>query len=101
MEYLDNITNDIPIELTQLLNDFNNGILLNKSNIELKALKIRTRHNNRDYDGIKIRYSVKDTKFFFQLEYLMLGILSLGNTIQMRRIQPMRVFFIVYHLVLL
>ena len=67
------LVNRIPIELTQLLNTFNKDLSEKRKAVEMTASEFRVRYNNSDYDGIRLRYSIKGTLFFFEIEYLLKG----------------------------
>jgi hypothetical protein len=67
------LANRIPIELTQLLNNFNKELSEKRKSVEMAASEFRVRHNSADYDGIRLRYSLKGTLFFFEIEYLLKG----------------------------
>jgi len=67
------LVNKIPIELTQLLNSFNQDLSDKKKIIKMTASEFRVRYNNSEYDGIKILYKLIDTSFFIELDYLLKG----------------------------
>lgn len=67
------LVNIIPIEYTILLNAFNKELNDKRHAVEMSASNFRVRLNNFEYEGIKIRYSQKNTTFFFEIDYLLKG----------------------------
>ncbi len=70
---MEDLVKKIPIQLTQLLNNFNTELSEFRNEIEMDSQDTRVRYSNTNYDGVKVRYQLKNSSFYFELEYLLKG----------------------------
>ncbi|CAM3620059.1 hypothetical protein FLGE108171_06455 [Flavobacterium gelidilacus] len=64
------ITKKLPISLITLLNNFNAKLIPFRKKTELIATTSRVNFNNSNYENIKTKYIIKDTNFFFEINFI-------------------------------
>lgn len=67
---MNDLVKKIPIELTNLLNLFNEDLSDRRNLIEMNASEASVILNKSNYNAIKIKYQLKKTNFFFEIEFI-------------------------------
>jgi hypothetical protein len=67
------ITKKLPISLITLLNNFNKKLIPFRKKIELNASSSNVSLNSVSYENIKTKYTVKNTNFFFEINFIVNG----------------------------
>lgn len=67
------ITKKLPISLITLLNNFNEKLIPFRKQTELSATSSKTTHNSISYENIKTKYNIKNSDFFFEINFVIEG----------------------------
>tara|TARA_B110000879_G_scaffold6_1_gene6 strand:+ start:447 stop:1244 length:798 start_codon:yes stop_codon:yes gene_type:complete len=67
------ITKKLPISLITLMNSFNDKLIPLRKQMELISTSNKVRLNSSDYENIKTKYIVKNSEFFFEINFLING----------------------------
>ncbi|PKG50333.1 hypothetical protein [Olleya sp. 1-3] len=67
------ITKKLPISLITLLNNFNEKLIPFRKKTELNATSSKVSFNSINYESIKTKYTIKDSNFFFEINFVIDG----------------------------
>jgi hypothetical protein len=67
------ITKKLPISLITLMNIFNEKLIPLRKQTELNANSSKVSLNSNNYENIRTRYTIKNSEFFFEINFIIDG----------------------------